>query len=149
MTKKLTIIGIDPDSRAHGVAVFVDGNLYTLESQTTPQLIQQSKREAGQYPVLFSMENVLKQNFVYSRNAKQSKAAHAKVALSVGRCQQAQFELMQWLDYLELPYVLHPPQTGNWAKNKKLFEKATGWTGRSNADTRSAAYFGFLEARKQ
>jgi len=122
--------------------------LYALESQTTPQLIEQWKREAGKYPVLFSMENVLKQNFVYARNAKQSKAAHAKVALSVGRCQQAQFELMQWLDHLQIPYVLHPPQAGNWAKNKPFFEKATGWTGRSNADTRSAAYFGFLEARK-
>ena len=30
---------------------------------------------------------------------------------------------------------------------KKQFEKVTGWTGRSNEDTRSAAYFGWLGCR--
>ena len=55
---------------------------------------------------------------------------------------------MQWLDSLGVPYKLHKPQKGNWAKDKARFEKVTGWKGRSNEDTRSAAYFGFLEINK-
>jgi hypothetical protein len=30
------------------------------------------------------------------------------------------------------------------AAGKKEFERVTGWKGRSNEDTRSAAYFGYL-----
>lgn len=86
--------------------------------------------------------------FVYSRNQKASKAAQSKVAMHIGRCQQVQIEIMQWLDALGVPYKLHKPQKGNWAKDKAMFERVTGWKGRSNEDTRSAAYFGFLEANK-
>ena len=94
---------------------------------------------------LVSIEDVCSNNFVYSCNVKASKAVHATVARSVGRCQQAQLELMRWLDYYHILYVLHKPQKGNWAKNKAQFEKITGWTKQSNEDTRAAAYFGYLE----
>lgn len=138
----LIVIGVDPDSKKHGVATYVDGNLTELQMLSCVELINEINHLGDM--ALVSIENVLAQNFVYSRNVKSSKAAHAKVALSVGRCQQAQQELMNWLDHFEIPYVLHPPQGGNWANNKPQFEKATGWEGKSNADTRSAAYFGFL-----
>ena len=147
MTTYKTIIGIDPDSKAHGVAIWRDGKLFALRKLTTVEIVKTLPSEPELMP-LVSIENVLKQNFVYTRNAKASKAAHAKVALSVGRCQQAQQELMNWLDHLGVKYVLHPPQAANWAKNRSYFEKVTGWTKQSNDDTRSAAYFGYLEARK-
>jgi len=35
-----------------------------------------------------------------------------------------------------------------WKKDKKQFELVTKWTGRSNEDTRSAAYFGWLGCNK-
>jgi len=136
------VVGVDPDSKEHGVAVYRNGKLTALRMMATVDLVISLANELVK-PVV-SIENVLVQNFVYSRNAKARKAAHAKVGLSVGRCQQAQVELQRWLDYYQIPYVLHRPQAGNWAKNKNQFEKVTGWTGRSNADTRSAAYFGFL-----
>ena len=147
MTTYKTIVGIDPDSKAHGVAIWRDGMLSELQMLTTIQVYHYLKLSRAN-DLLVSIENVLKQNFVYTRNAKASKAAHAKVALSVGRCQQAQQELMNWLDHLGVKYVLHPPQAANWAKNRAYFAKVTGWTKQSNEDTRSAAYFGFLEARK-
>ena len=68
--------------------------------------------------------------------------------MSIGRCQQSQSELMRFLDEYKIKYVLHKPQKNNWAKNKHQFEKVTGWVGRSNEDTRSAAYFGFLGLKK-
>jgi hypothetical protein len=69
--------------------------------------------------------------------------------MSIGRCQQAQLELMRWLDHHRLPYVLHKPQAGNWSDKKALFEKITGWTGRSNEDSRAAAFFGYLEVTRK
>jgi hypothetical protein len=95
-------------------------------------------------PCIFSIENVMANQFVYARNQKASKAAQSKVAMHIGRCQQAQVELCRQLDRLEIPYVLHKPQRGNWSKNKALFQKITGWEGRSNEDTRAAAFFGWL-----
>ena len=48
------------------------------------------------------------------------------------------------LDKFHIQYVLNRPQRGNWANNKAQFERVTGWTKRSNEDTRAAAYFGYL-----
>ena len=91
-------------------------------------------------------ENVVANNAPYSRNSKNKQQSLA-VRNSIGRLQQAQIELMRVMDRLEVKYVLHNPQAGNWADNKALFESATGWKGRSNRDNRSGAYFGMLEVR--
>lgn len=142
-------VGVDPDSEAHGIGVYRDGELVVCASATTCAIILDHLpvwRECGD--VVFSIENVLANQFVYTRNRQQTKAAQSKVAMHIGRCQQAQVELMRWLDRHQVPYVLHKPQSGNWSKNKALFERITGWTGRSNEDSRSGAYFGWLEARR-
>ncbi len=99
---------------------------------------------AKEHDAMISIENVMTNKFMYARNNHSSKAAQSKIAIGVGRCQQAQVELARALERHEIPYVLHNPTKGNWANNKALFERQTGWTGRSNADTRSAAYFGYL-----
>lgn len=139
-------IGIDPDAKASGVAIFYQGKLITLKNCTTVEIVSEIKNKACD--VLVSIEDVMANQFVYSRNQQASKSAQSKVAMHIGRCQQVQIEIMQWLDALGVPYKLHKPQRGNWAKDKARFEKITGWKGRSNEDTRSAAYFGFLEANK-
>jgi hypothetical protein len=142
------VIGVDPDSDKHGVAIYLGGALVDLKMMSLVELRCWVAARVGVKSLLFSIENVLAQNFVYGRNAKSSKAAHAKVALSVGRCQQAQTELMRELDYLGIKYQLHNPSARNWAKNKALFEQRTGWDKKSNVDTRSAAYFGWLALQK-
>jgi hypothetical protein len=149
MNKHKTVIGVDPDSKAHGIAIYIHGQLSRLENWTLVDVMRyiKSEFEGAQEKPLFSIENVLANNFVYARNAKSSKAAHAKVSLSVGRCQQSQVELMRLLESYEIPYVLHKPMKGNWAKNKLQFQRLTGWPGRSNEETRSAAFFGYLAAR--
>lgn len=136
------VIGVDPDSDKHGVAVYFKGELKELHMLPRIDLVAMA-RDLGAY---VSIENVLANNFVYARNAN-SKAIQSNIALKVGRCQQAQTELMRDLDHLGIKYELHKPTKANWAKNKAQFEKATGWAQRSNEDTRSAAYFGFI-ARK-
>ena len=143
----MIIIGIDPDSKAHGVAVYNNGQLVDLQMMQLFELLHMVDFFAGEYgidKVRFSIEDVCANNFVYHRNSKGSKSVTSKIAMSVGRCQQSQTELIRALDFTKIKYELHKPQKGNWAKNKNQFEKVTGWKGRSNEDTRSAAYFGFL-----
>lgn len=148
-------VGVDPDSEAHGIGVYRDGELVVCASATTCAIILDHLpvwREWGD--VVFSIENVMANNFCYDIKLPKNTPAHTRKKIEqdrmrkTGRCQQAQVELMRWLDRHQVPYVLHKPQSGNWSKNKALFERITGWTGRSNEDSRSGAYFGWLEERR-
>lgn len=138
------VIGIDPDSEKYGFAGYFNGSLTDLTEIQLPQLVEKLLKIQVEHSVLVSIEDVMANKFIYTRNEKQSKAAQSKVGMSVGRCQQSQVELMRWLDYHGIAYVLHRPQKGNWADQRELFERLTGWQKRSNADTRSAAFFGYL-----
>lgn len=141
----MIVVGVDPDSEAHGVAVYADGELTALASMTLMDIQAWIKsRDEDDHPVMFSIENVLAQSFVYARNSQQTKSAQAKVGVGIGRCQQAQQELMRMLDHYQVPYVLHKPSGMNWAKDRARFERTTGWHGKSNEDTRSGAYWGWL-----
>jgi hypothetical protein len=142
----MIVIGVDPDSNKHGIAIYKDGKLIELNEWGIVELIESAHMLREE--VLFSIEDVASQSFVYARNVN-SKAVQSNIAMKVGRCQQAQIEFQRMLDHLGFKYVLHKPQKGNWAKKKAIFERTTGWTKRSNEDTRSAAYFGFIEAIKK
>ncbi len=133
-------IGVDPDSDGHGIAIYIDGNLAELTKWDLMDFIP----HAPDSRILWAIENVMANQFVYKRNEQKTKAAQSKVAMHIGRCQQAQVELEKVLKYHGARYALIKPMKGNWATDKTQFEKVTGWTGRSNADTRSAAFFGFL-----
>lgn len=143
-----TVIGIDPDAERFGYARYWDGELSILDNLAMPELIGKILDANAVSSVLVSIENVMANQFVYARNNQASKAAQAKVAMHIGRCQQSQVELQRWLDHYGIPYVLHKPQSGNWADKRELFERITGWTGQSNADNRAAAYFGYLAIGK-
>lgn len=142
----MIVIGIDPDSEAHGIATYIDGKLVSLGMMTRANLVGWILSQLPE-EVVCSIENVMANKFVYARNAQRSKAVETNIALKTGRCQQAQVELMRDLDGIGCRYELHVPQRGNWAGDKKRFETVTGWKGKSNADTRSAAYFGYLALR--
>lgn len=141
----MIVVGVDPDSDKHGVATYRDGKLFALERMGLIEIRLWMDEQSG--PMIFSIENVLANNFVYRRNDQKNKALQAKVGISIGRCQQAQQELMRELDHRGVGYQLVAPTAGNWAKNKALFEANTGWAGKSNEDTRSAAYFGWLAVK--
>lgn len=147
MTKYKTVVGIDPDSEAHGVAIYKDGKLLELREWSLPEIV--SRLLMGDYPnMLFSIEDMAAKKCVYRGHSVKKARPQGEIGRRVGMCQQAQIELMRMLDSFGVPYKLHKPQSGNWAetKNKPQFEQLTGWKKRSNKDTRSAAYFGWLEA---
>lgn len=138
-------IGIDPDADRHGVAIYIDGILVDLDMLQLQALIDLIKDKEN---CLVSIEDVISNQFIYGRNQHSSKAAQSKIAMHVGRCQQAYVELTRQFDYHGINYVSHKPQGGNWAKKKAQFERVTGWSKRSNEDTRAAAFFGFLALKR-
>lgn len=154
MEKPSLCIGVDPDTTKFGIAVFELGKLQYLYNWKLVNLINYlepwlngDKHTGQKRRPHFVIENVMAQNFVYSRNIHKSKAVEKNIALKVGRCQQAQLEFMRILDHYECPYTLIKPTKGNWANNKAMFERITGWQGKSNPETRSAAYFGYMGGR--
>ena len=138
------VIGVDPDSTAHGVAYYIDRKLVSLSELTLSDVIKLAKASNVDNDVLFAIEDVKSNNFIYSRNSHQNKNIQSTVARKIGRNQQAQIELERMLDDLGIKYINFKPQKGNWAENKAQFERVTGWGKRSNKDTRSAAFFGYL-----
>ena len=138
------VIGCDPDSDKHGIAVYEDGVLKGLYNMQLYDIIKTFLDPIYFDNALWAVEDVNTNKFVYARNNHASKSAQSKIAMGIGKCQQAQVDLLRMLDAYSANYVLHKPQKGNWAKNKAQFEKVTYWTRKSNEDTRSAAFMGWL-----
>jgi len=141
------IIGVDPDSSKHGVAVYYDGKLEELDSLTLMdlhQLIDDNLIDIANdlnFDIEVHIEDVCANNAVFRTggNAK----VNMSIARRLGMVQQSQTEVERLIDTWDIKLVKHKISK-MWKKDKAQFEKITGWTGRSNEDTRSAAYFGFL-----
>ncbi|MGL4638566.1 MAG: hypothetical protein ACRCVX_02390 [Shewanella sp.] len=146
----MIVIGIDPDTAAHGVAVFKNGKLTSLHNLSLMELqdLVIDLLESGE--VVAAIEDVDSQKFVYHRNEHSSKAAQSLIAMKIGKCAQAGVEAVRMLEHHGVKVAKYPPQRDNWAapKLKAKFERYTGWSGSSNDDNRSAAYFGYLETRR-
>ena len=144
-----TIIGIDPDSgdTGHGLSIYTEGLLTELMMAPTVYIVKEIFEKWDKETYIVSIENVLASNAIYAKNkfrAKGRDKVAENIMLKVGRCQCAQLELVRWAEYYGITYVLQRPSS-NWKDSKSTtFAQKTGWTGRSNADTRSAAYFGYL-----
>lgn len=143
------VIGIDPDSDRHGFAMYENGKLITCATATTVEIVDVHLPFLIGCSMRFAIEDVMSNQFVYARNTRSNKSVQSKIAMHVGRCQQAQVELIRWLETLNIEYSLIKPQKGNWAKNKAQFERITGWAGRSNEDSRSAAFFGYMALKQK
>ena len=145
------IIGIDPDSKAHGVAVYdSNGKLSLIQSMPLMAIILLLARWADDGMsfdiVEVHIEDVCANNAVFMKPGRMDKKREGEAKArgrTLGMCQQAQDELERVFEYYKIKVVKHKISK-MWKKDKKQFEKVTGWTGRSNEDTRSAAYFGWL-----
>lgn len=145
------IIGIDPDSKAHGVAVYVDGELQILRSCTLEQvlfLIHVNPNSMIEQDIEFHIEDVNAVSAAFgARDRKTNINVKLKMAQHIGMCKQSQIELERFLAHYGVKVVKHKISK-IWKKDEAQFERVTGWKGRSNEDTRSAAYFGWLGLKK-
>ena len=144
--KEPIIIGIDPDSYKHGVAIYRGENLIDLRSMRLLDFFLLDREFEVEEA---HIENVCGNNATFSKSFVKNHRAQASVSRSLGMCQQSQIELERVLDMLEIKVIKHPISK-NWkdAKTGGAILKKLGWSGRSNEDTRSAAYFGYLGVKQ-
>ena len=140
--KRPIIIGIDPDSKKHGVAIYSGHVLIDLRSM---QLIDFFSLDCEFEITEVHMENVCAINATFSKAFVKNQRAQTTVSRSLGMCQQAQVELERVFEHLGIKVVKHPISQ-SWkdaAVGTKILKQNFGWHKRSNEDTRSAAYFGY------
>lgn len=143
---KKYVIGIDPGStKGHGVAIYLNGYLINLKMSELMPLhsLLSTLKQSGS--VIVHIEDVMGQKGVW-HGKKQSKASYGKTSQNVALCKWSQVEVERMCAYIDVEVVKHrvskcwkPTDSG-----QAQFKKVTGWEGRSNEDTRSAAYFGWL-----
>lgn len=145
------IVGIDPDSDEHGVALYKDGHLVELKNLSLLGVYYLLTDLCCQGSVLVSMEDNDSISAIYSGRikSKDNAAVAAKKAQHVGMCKQAQREIERVCSRLDIRLLKQKPSK-RWKSQyeKPLFTKTTGWLNRSNEDTRSAAYMGYLAMNK-
>ncbi len=140
------IIGIDPDSKAHGVAVYIDGSLielYSFPLFALYEYIEQELQHLGDVVIHIEDVNAMSAVFAQRIKARGNASVHMKMANSVGKCQQSQIEVERMAAIIGVKVVKHKISK-MWKKDKAQFEKVTGWKKQSNEDTGSAAYFGYI-----
>ena len=143
------IIGIDPDSKAHGVAVYGNKGLSLIQSMPLMAimlLLARWSEDGMSFDIIeVHIEDVCANNAIF-RGGNGLKVQQS-IARRLGMVQQSQIELERLFEYYKIKVVKHKISK-MWKKDKSQFEKVTGWKGRSNEDTRSAAYFGWLGLNK-
>jgi len=114
------------------------GKEFTLESLITCNLV-------GEIPMMvkqgytFAVEDVNAINTIYARNRKGNQAVQSRIAQNVGMVKAAGTILVDYIEHHGGKVVLVPPGIGKHTKkNAKLFAQLTGYTGRTNEDTRDA-----------
>ncbi len=149
------VIGIDPDAKKHGVAIYIDGKLTDLLMNDLMDLMDTIKKHqewigfdsSSNSSIAIHMENVCANNAVF--RGGHSVQVQQSLARRLGMCQQSQVEIERLAESMGVPVVKHKISK-KWKsprQGKAEFERLTGWTGRSNEDSRSAAFFGFIGSR--
>lgn len=145
----MIIIGIDPDSKAHGVAFYFDGELKALRNMSLLQLFDFISKWKLTETIEIHMEDTCAINATFGKEFVKNARAQSTISRSIGMCQQAQIELERLAEYFGIK-VFKYPISKQWkdAKTGNAILKQLGYDVRSNEDTRSAAYFGYCGVKQ-
>lgn len=132
----MIVIGIDPDLVKSGVCILKNGKIISLESKTFTQLINLIKNCTSDTTI--AIENVEKNKTTFPRNTNQ--AVMKTIAQKVGMVKATARHIEEIVkDYTGKKAIKVPPGVGKATKkDAKLFNKLTGYTGRTNEDVRDA-----------
>lgn len=134
----IKIIGIDPDMRKCGVCVYHGGEIETLMSEDVSQILH-SIPDYINGGEIFAIENVNAIKTIYAKNRKGGQAVQSRIAQNVGMVKAAATIIQDYIEHHGGKVILVPPGIGKKTKNDaKLFAELTGYTGRTNEDTRDA-----------
>lgn len=135
------VVGIDPDLVKSGVAVVDGGQLTSLQALAFPDLLLYA-RQLVACAALFVVEDVEHDKTTYHR-ARTNTRTHAAIAQKVGQVKGVARVLVECLRHMGADVQLVKPLQGPAKRQAKAdaeyFNRITGWSGRSNADTRDAA----------
>ena len=139
-------VGIDPDSDRHGIAVYLNGTLAQLHNLQLLEIRELLLNMLNEGCVVAHIEDTTAINTRFEKKGVKNEKAATAIDRSIGKVQQAQVEVERLLVSVGIRYTKQrissawkDPKSG-----KKQFELITGWNGRSNEDTRSAAYICFI-----
>ena len=148
MKSKFTI-GIDPDTKKSGVAIYHEGKLLDLKNLDLIQFYKfcENANMIFQFPTfIIEYGNLI--SGLYSRNRNSNKSIQHKISEHVGGNKQRAKDLIEIAEHFQIKVIRKKPRKGNWSNKKAMFERVTGWKGKSNPETRSAAFFGYFECNK-
>jgi hypothetical protein len=134
-------IGIDPDLHKNGMAIIENGEFTRLTVISFPCLCELFESHVMDPEVLFFIEDVNKHKPTFYRG-KMSPSVMNNISQKVGMVKGVGTKIIEMLQHYHCNYVLVAPIKGLLKKTKDdrlLFEKLTGWKGKSNADNRDAA----------
>jgi len=149
----LIIIGIDPDLVKSGVAVVEDGRVVDLHSPDLFDLMEMALewRDLGAHFVIEDVES-MRPTFPRALKGGSREAQIAKISQNVGQVKAIARVLRAYMDRIGADYTMCKPLGGTAKaakRNADLFRNLTGWTGRSNEDTRDAAMLALYGWKKQ
>lgn len=147
------VVGIDPDKVKSGVAaVELDGSIRTLDNMDLFSLVAFIEEHKDQAHFALEDVNAIKPTFPRSAKGKPlSKAVVNNISQKVGMVKCAGYQIEEALKKAGAQYTLVKPLCGSAKavkKNSDLFNRTTGWSGRSNEDQRDAAMIGRHVAAK-
>lgn len=143
--KNTVIIGCDPDSDKSGIAMyFFKNKRLQLQNLTLLQILERLKDLFYLYNIELHIENLngISSN-AFNVKGRDPLPVKLKKAEHVGKCKQVQIEIERIAKELNIK-IVHHPVSKNWkdsTQGKKALKKEFGYEGRSNEDTRSAAWF--------
>jgi hypothetical protein len=146
MSNKL-IIACDPDSNKSGFAFVVNGELVGLECLSLIDVFVEFESLSNQFDKIeLHTENVngISSN-AFNVKSRDPLPVKLKKAEHVGKCKQVQIEIERIAKHFGIK-VIHHPVSKMWKDSKtgkQQLEKVFGYTGQSNEDTRSAAWFAY------
>lgn len=147
------VIGIDPDLEKSGLGIVNNGELIDLHALDFFKL-QSFIDDQHAKGAHFAVENVSvnKPRFTRALKSGNHHAQNDKISQNVGMVKAVQVLIVQYLDMIGASYTLVKPLGGTAKKAKKdaaLFNRMTGWAGRSSADKRDAAMLALSVSRRQ
>lgn len=135
------VVGIDPDLVKCGTAEAKAGLLVDIRSRTFPELLTWAGMLVAE-GALFVVEDVETDKTTYHR-AKTNARQHARIAQNVGQVKGVARVLVECLEAMGADVAQVSPLKGTTKRQAKtdaaFFNRLTGWSGRSNSDTRDAA----------
>ena len=135
------VIGVDPDAVKSGIGIYKNGSLDSLAMWSFVELLEVLRNFSEKSDLVLVVEDVEAIRPTFKRQ-KTSQAAMQKISQNVGQVKQAARHIREVAEHEGVTVVMQRPLTG-WLKKAKedaaLFNKLTGWTGRSNADNRDGA----------